>query len=247
MGVLQVGATFPTNKWGFVVVREYQDAKNVLIEFLDTGNTMTTRSELIRKGIAEDITVPVLFGKGFIGNGPYSSNKFRKEYNLWSGVLERVYCPKLHKKRPTYNNVILCPEWHNFQEFTEWCQWQKGFKENNFQLDKDLLSNRNLKEYGPETCCFLPRELNTCLVFGNERNGHLPGVYWDAQSYRVSTTNSSGEKVSKRFISEEEAFDWYCNMKDEKAKFLAEKYSDILDERALLVLKNFNSKERWNK
>ena len=144
---------------------------------------------------------------------------------------------------PTYRECTVDIQWHNYQEFAEWCQWQKGFTKG-AALDKDLLFPSN-KKYSPETCCFLPRELNTVIQIGDTANGNLPGVYNDGYSFRVCTTGVDGSKLSKRFFDEKEAFHWYCEAKDKRVVAVAQKYYDILDERAIHALENFNTISRW--
>lgn len=47
-----------------------------------------------------------------------------------------------------------------------------------FEIDKDLLSNKNKKLYSPETCVFLPREINRFLCKTTNKKSQLPlGVY----------------------------------------------------------------------
>lgn len=51
----------------------------------------------------------------------------------------------------------------SFQEFAEWCQHQQGYLNKDagryWQLDKDFLGTG--KEYSPESCMFVPAEVNT--------------------------------------------------------------------------------------
>jgi hypothetical protein len=65
-----------------------------------------------------------------------------------------------HENKPTYVGCSVAAEWHLFSVFREWMisqEW-KGL-----QLDKDLLVIGN-KVYSPETCLFIPRNINTLLT-----------------------------------------------------------------------------------
>jgi len=82
-------------------------------------------------------------------------------------MLRRCYDPKSHIKHPTYKNVTVCKEWHNFQVFAEWFEAQH--KEEWYELDKDLLSRDN-KIYSPETCLLIPCSLNSFLPNSQTNN-----------------------------------------------------------------------------
>ena len=81
-------------------------------------------------------------------------------YRKWVGMLERCYCPKFLKTRPTYAGCTVVPEWLNFSVFAKW------FEANNiegYHLDKDLKVKGN-KQYGPDTCLLVPVQLNNLLT-----------------------------------------------------------------------------------
>lgn len=64
-----------------------------------------------------------------------------------------IYLPK---NKPTYEGCTVCDEWLYFSNFKKW------FDENyieGFQLDKDIIIRGN-KVYSPQTCCFVPKEIN---------------------------------------------------------------------------------------
>jgi len=91
-------------------------------------------------------------------------------YKRWVHMLERVYCPKYHKRQPTYKDVTICEEWHKFSCFKKWMEVQKW---EGMHLDKDLISP-NRKHYSPETCAFISVSLNTTLSSGGLRHKGLP-------------------------------------------------------------------------
>lgn len=244
---MKAGTILPTRKWGEVRILEYLGAKDVTVEFLNTGTVRTTRSELIRKGIVDDPMHPSVFGVGFMGDGPYGSRTHRKEYQTWKGVLERCYCPKLKSVRPTYVGVTCNPQWHNFQEFAEWCQWQKGFGLKGWELDKDLISMQTgSRQYSPETCVFVPQELNAFLTKFSTKCTELPlGVTRDKtgkDKFRAYLTYH-GKDYSFRANTVEECYNWYLEKNSECTSDIIARFSSQIDERALYAFEQL--KQRW--
>jgi hypothetical protein len=119
----------------------------------------------------------------------------------------------------------------------DWAVQQKGFETGH--LDKDLLVKGN-KEYGPNTCVFLPKEVNLALVAHKSRRGKYPiGVYKDRDKFKSSIT-IDGEVVHLGYVdTPEEAHRLYGIAKRLHMKVLALRYMDVLDARAHQALKNF--------
>ena len=101
---------------------------------------------------------------GYIGIGTHSptANGIQsKEYSTWHRMISRCYNSLVQDNQPTYKYVTVCEEWHNFQNFAEWfnINYVDGW-----YLDKDLLS-LGKKIYSPNTCIFVPSEINMFLNF----------------------------------------------------------------------------------
>lgn len=95
-------------------------------------------------------------------------------YITWKDVLARAGSPKIHAKRPTYRGVTVSKYWHSFMGFREW--WVNNYVDG-YQLDKDLISVGN-REYGPDTCVYIPSWLNKFTCDHASARGDLPiGVY----------------------------------------------------------------------
>lgn len=77
-------------------------------------------------------------------------------YSHWMSMLKRCYDTNHLKHYPTYEMCSVCEEWRQLSNFKEW--FDKNYVEG-WQLDKDILVKGN-KEYSPETCCFVPQEIN---------------------------------------------------------------------------------------
>ena len=91
-------------------------------------------------------------------------------YRAWSNMLQRAYDPKLHERQPTYVGVTVCEDWHSFNAFRTW--WLANHRDG-FSLDKDLLTPGN-REYGPDTCLYVPQWINTFTVDNGASRGEFP-------------------------------------------------------------------------
>ena len=91
-------------------------------------------------------------------------------YSVWAGMLERAYSAKCKVKNPTYLDVTVCEEWHRFSVFKAWMEQQDWEGK---QLDKDILIVGN-KVYGPETCCFVDKSVNSFLTDSKSSRGEWP-------------------------------------------------------------------------
>ena len=117
--------------------------------------------------------------------------KHIKVYRLWHDMFARCYSVSRQKDRPTYIGCTVAEVWHLFSSFEKW------FSENyieGYDLDKDILMPGNLV-YGPETCVFVPRALNSLLVDHRAARGAYPlGVCFHkaSQKYTASVSTANG-------------------------------------------------------
>ena len=102
----------------------------------------------------------------------------------WNGMLGRVsYKDNIYdvesKFTEPYQDVYLFEDWLIYSKFKEWAT---QFNYTGSDLDKDLLSNS--KMYSPETCCFLPHQLNIMIQTRSVGNSGMVGVqYFKGSSY----------------------------------------------------------------
>lgn len=179
-----VGKKFKTNEGYLVEVVEKINWDKRRIRF-ENGYEVEANRKEIGAGKIKNPCHQSVYGVGCFGIGKYRANikwKSTPEYIVWGGMLERCYDNKRQEKRPTYKGVTVCEEWHNFQNFAKWYEDNhpkiEGVK---FHLDKDLLQeNIKNKTYSPETCMFLPHNVNTFLAnkLSNNTSGYT-GVSWD--------------------------------------------------------------------
>ena len=97
-------------------------------------------------------------------------------YQSWLNMFKRVHNKKIHH---TYDTASIRQEWCLFSTYKAWMQTQPW--EGN-ELDKDILVVGN-KEYGPDTCAFVPQYLNKFLTDSGASRGEYPqGVYFHKAS-----------------------------------------------------------------
>lgn len=151
-----------------IEIIEYFGHKNCTIKFSEGGHILKNRTlQNIKNGRIKNPYHRSIAGVGYIGEGLFHTqinNKVNLYYKAWKSMLERSYSKKSHLKRPTYKDVTVCAEWHNFQVFAAW--FEDNYNPETMQgwhLDKDILIKGN-KIYSSETCCFVPGEVNRCFV-----------------------------------------------------------------------------------
>lgn len=107
----------------------------------------------------------------FVVQPTINSKKYiHPAYYTWYNLLTRCYSAKYKEKYPTYINAFCCDEWLVFTNFARW------FKNNyihKYHLDKDLLFKEN-KEYSPNTCIYIPMEINEFTTLRNNDRGQYP-------------------------------------------------------------------------
>ena len=224
-----VGKEFETLNYGKCVIVDYKGSQKVTVKFYEPQCLVTCEMGGLRRGKVKNPLTPSFYGKGFMGIGKYCIED-KRVYVLWTSMLTRAYCEIYEKRQPRYKDVTVCKEWLCFQNFAEWCYGQELFntKDDNgcyYQLDKDLLCKGN-KVYSPETCCFVPKEINSLVLSSNRRRGKYPiGVSKSKNRFIAALSiNGSGSQVLGSFISPEEAFQAYKVAKEHNIKCVADRY-----------------------
>ena len=144
-------------------------------------------------------------------------------------MLRRCYSEKKQQKQPSYIGITVCEEWYNYQNFAKWFEenW-KPWMDSNWHLDKDILVKDN-KIYSPDTCCFVPREINNLFKKSNSgKTKNLIGIDIKNDKFQSRFCTSKG-RICKNFNTFEEAFNYYKINKEYKLKELADKWKDKID------------------
>lgn len=237
------GIIFKTNNYGDVVVLEYNNAIDITIKFLNTGNVRKTATSELRKGkIRDNEAFPV--HKVCIMDIPKELNMMvgkAREYIVWNSMRQRCYNENTGKSYENYKNVEVSDYFKYYSNFKIWCSNQIGFNIEGFELDKDILVKGN-KVYAPETCCFVPKEINTMFTNSRRCRGAYPvGVYYKKRiSKYVSRISKYGEVIHLgNFDTPEEAFQTYKLEKEKHIKEIANKWKDQIDPRVYEALMNW--------
>lgn len=158
-------------------------------------------------------------------------------YNQWFDMYQRCTSERSKRLRPTYKDVVLHPDWYSYDNYCEWAKVQKGFEEiddqgHMFQLDKDILGGTI---YSPDTCLFIPKEVNTFLVRFSESTGVSVTKHGKFRVCVYDVDLKTTRHIAC-FNTFEEAFLCYRTIKRERAEFLRNKWKDKIDVRAYEAL-----------
>lgn len=165
--------------------------------------------------------------------------KHIKSYEVWRDMLKRCYV----NKNSTYKDCTVCEEWLSFKNFKLW--YDNQYKEDGWQLDKDILVHNN-KVYSPDTCRFVPRDINTLIVRNsNQRGEYLLGItrhsYYTKDGIKRSITSPfsisylAGEKTSVH-KTEIDAHRTWRTRKSKIIKSKVEDFKEVLDKDIIKAL-----------
>ena len=182
-----------------------------------------------------------IYGKGINDlNCPISCNGIHyKFYQVWKSMFRRCYSLIFHTKQKTYSDCTVCDEWLLLSNFKRW------FDENYIEgycLDKDIRVHGN-RIYSPQTCCFIPKEINTIFITNKRIRGEFViGVSHNGSNYTATLLKWGKTCYLGVFATEEEAFLAYKREKESFIKEVANKYKDKLSEIAYNALMNYEVK-----
>lgn len=234
------------NRYGSkMTIIEYIDYANIIVEFENGYKTHSTY-RAFKRGEIKNPYDKTVFGVGFIGEGKYPciiNNKIlAPSYATWREMLKRCYYIKHHKTQPTYNDCIVCDEWHNYQNFAKW--YDENYYEIEGQsmcLDKDILYKGN-KIYSPETCVFVPKDINSLFTKRQNDRGTYPiGVNYHIyrRKFQVSC-NYKGKSIYLGLYDDiTTAFNVYKNYKEKIIKSLADEYKNKIPKKLYDALYNY--------
>ena len=239
-----VGKVCKSKLSGDFKILKYNNAKEVEIQFINTGFETIVQLTNIRNGEVKDQYLPSVYGIGISGvKYPITVNGvLTKEYKLWQSMLERCYSDTYKNKRPTYIDCKCSENFKSYEYFYEWCNKQIGFGNEDWQLDKDLLVKGN-KVYNENVCIFIPKEINSLLTKREASRGeHLIGVYWDknGKAFKATVNKNKGKQEHLGYFKTElEAFNAYKVAKEAFVKEQANKFKSQIDPRAYNALMNY--------
>ena len=162
----------------------------------------------------------------------YRKTSKEKKWQLWNNMFTRCYNPNYHISRPDYGECTICKEWlDNRKSFYEWVDAHYYVIEGEtIELDKDILVPGN-KEYSPDACCFVPKEINDLFVNVETKNrkGLPTGVTKTKAGTYQATVHINGKSTNLgRYDTPEEAFEQYLLHKKAHVMSVADKYKDVI-------------------
>lgn len=224
------------NRYGSkMTIVEYNNNSDIIVEFDNGWKTKSAYKEF-NNGHIKNPYDKSIYNRGYLGEGIYIASinkKHTKRYAVWKSMFVRCYSENFHKTEPTYIGCSVCDEWLNFQNFGKW------FDENYYdiegeiiEIDKDILVKGN-KVYSPNTCCFVPKEINMLFTKRDSKRGNYPiGVYYNKKrnKYIAQCKIYKDNRYIKFNLGEydtsEQAFDTYKLYKEKYIKEVANRYKD---------------------
>lgn len=151
------------------------------------------------------------------------STKKEYSYRLWVNLLYRTTNTERHKTLPTYADATICEEWLSYSAFKEWFDNPANGYMEGYSLDKDILVKGN-KIYSPQTCCFIPQDVNAIFTKRKANRGKYPiGVHMGNNGKYCAMLWENGErKYLGYYDTPEEAFNIYKVAKEKYIKSVAE-------------------------
>ena len=146
----------------------------------------------------------------------------------WREMIRRCYDKKYFGEKKTYADCSVCEEWRDYKRFKDWFYNPKnGYKEG-YQLDKDILIKGN-KIYSPDTCCFVPPEINSLIINAHAHRGEQPiGVTLQKGRYvaRMSIRSGNRKRIKNlgSYDTAIEAFEAYKRGKESRIQMIASDY-----------------------
>jgi hypothetical protein len=218
---------------------EYGSCKIKMHGGVETYTVEDKYSNVVR-GMSHNKMMPKTYGYGYIGIGEYTTSKGRKplrKHDVWKDMMRRCYGDI---NKPTYKEVFVCEEWHNYQNFAQWYDENyREFKYCRTELDKDFIGNGKL--YSPDNCVFLPQQLNGFLTNKQTTNttGYIGVSFHRRDKVYEANINlfpKRGKKYLGRFHDPEIASRAYKKARKEQCKIVRQKCIDewgITDKRIL--------------
>lgn len=157
-------------------------------------------------------------------------------YKHWYLMMRRCFDIKTLERNPTYKYCSVCDEWKYYSNFKKW--FDEHYVDG-WCLDKDILIKGN-KIYSPETCCFVPNEIN--LLFTKRQNcrGILPiGVSSSGLKYKAYMNIYNKKKYLGTYNSKEEAFSVYKANKESYIKEMAIFFRNKISPKVYNALMNY--------
>jgi hypothetical protein len=228
---------------------KYNSWRDIYVQFEDEHKAIVnSRYDCFRDKCIKNPYDRTLCGIGFLGEAYINKETNIKSISKWRSMINRCYYEPYLKRERAYEKCTVCEEWHNYSNFKKW------YDENYYiidgktvELDKDIKYNNN-NVYSPETCLFIPTEINRFLVnatnIKQRKHDNLPtGVSLHSinNTYIVQVTHKT-----KTFYNIQDAFYYYKRTKEKAIKELAIKYKESIPIHVFNYIYNYEVKDQRN-
>ena len=233
-----IGEVFTSNEGYELKIIDGGNRIGYNIILVNNNYKMETKYQHIKKGNVKNLYHKSIYNIGYLGKGRYSKTNAKKAYRIWQSMLARCYDEDTQFLNPTYKGVIVREEWHNFQNFAKW--HEDNYIEG-FEIDKDILS-KNKVIYSPDTCCFVPREINFFMRTTKPNStSNYRGVRWDnyRKQWGVQITINYNTIDLGWFKNKDNARIAYIKAREKRITELCDKYENIL---SVPILENMKLK-----
>lgn len=143
-----------------------------------------------------------------------------KSYSVWRNLLSRTISP-MSQRQEKYKDCTICEEWLTFSNFKKW--FDDNYVEG-YNIDKDIIVPNN-RHYSPDTCCFVPPEINTLFTKRVNKKSELPlGVHRNNDGFRATVRHNGKVIACKTFSTIQEAESFYLKNKKKTIEDIATEY-----------------------
>ena len=219
------------NQGNKMEIISYRNSRDIDVMFEDKWLIKNcTYGNFLNKNI-KNYLKPTIFDKGYYGT--HNSNEREYSYSIWFRMMERCYSKdkKIRDKHSYYNDVSVCEEWFNYQEYKNWYLQNIWTNELVLQVDKDILI-KGSKIYSPNNCIMVDSKINNLFIKSNKTRGELPiGVSFDSNNFNRYRAYISKMKDGKNkqihlgyFNNPTDAFYAYKTAKENYIKEVADEY-----------------------
>lgn len=243
MDSFKVGDVLTNNQGSDYTIVEYRNSRHVVIEFNDNyKHQVVIRAHALKTNNIRNPFYPTVQGIGYIGVGDFTSVKGsigREAYVKWQSMLERCYSNK--DKHSAYDDCSVHPDWHNFQNFAEWCVSQKYYGAG-YDIDKDILVTGN-RIYSKDACCLVPEEINAMVVglrFIGAKNDIGVDYNESTRKYVAKVSVGKYQKYIGSYKTLEEAREAYIDLKKRYFKNMVIVHNDRIELKVAKALWNWD-------
>lgn len=239
----KIGEKYITNEgYEVEIVDFYNNKYNIKFTYNSHIRCGVAIGEL-KSGEIKNPFHPSIHGVGYLGVKTNSSISKSLSCIKWKSMIKRCYSKLELKKNPTYKDVTVCEEWHNFQNFSTWFEkkW-KPWMDSSWQLDKDILCT-DCKIYSPDTCTFVPQEINKLILDTKSYRGLYPqGVWKHGDRFCTDIRRRGVKQHLGTFDTPEEAFEVYRVEKEKWIISVANEWKSLIEPKVYDTLINYKLK-----